>query len=484
MSETTVVCPKCHSKFEFTAAMRAGIEATLRAQLETQEAERREVLEARARELDAGAAAIVRERAALEVTVAQQVAAGKDSLAKSLKEQALKEAAAELAAMKESVAASQLREGIAIEREQAAIKKERECEVKAAAMDNEIAERTAKLVREERKGIEEAARLKAAENIEAERSEFERKDREKGEKLAVSQQNEVLHRRKVAELEEQARDWELEKQRAVDAERQRVYEKARSDEADQHRMKDAEKDKLITDLHRINADMQRKLDTTSQQLQGEVQELDLEASLRAAFPRDIIEPVPKGQFGGDAVQLVVGASGQVVGRILWEFKRTRTWSDGWLSKLKNDQRAAKADVCAIVTAAMPKGVEHFGHVEQVWVSSIKCATPLATSLRLALIEVSSARASGEGRASKVEMVYEYLTGKDFRNRIEAMRQAYEEMRDDLEGERKAITARWAKRDKQIQRALEAATGMYGDLQGIAGKSMGQIEGFEVRGLES
>jgi hypothetical protein len=231
-------------------------------------------------------------------------------------------------------------------------------------------------------------------------------------------------------------------------------------------------------------ELKRKAEQGSQQLQGEAQELELESVLRGRFPRDIIDPVPKGEFGGDVLHRVVGPLGQESGTILWESKRTKNWSDGWLSKLRDDQRTAKAEIALIVTNVLPKGVETFDFIDGVWIAETRYAIPLAISLRQSLIDISSARKSREGQHTKTELVYQYMTGPRFRHRIEAIVERFEEMRTDLERERKAMTRLWAKREEQIKGIIESTSGMYGDLQGIAGGVMQEIESLDLLLIES
>jgi hypothetical protein len=230
-------------------------------------------------------------------------------------------------------------------------------------------------------------------------------------------------------------------------------------------------------------ELRRRAEQGSQQLQGEVQELVLEDLLSTKFPHDTIEPVPKGEHGGDILQRVCGPLGQPCGTILWESKRTKNWSDGWLSKLRDDQRTAKAEVAVIVTQTLPKGVETFELVDGVWVVHPRAALPVAVTLRHTVIEVASARKATEGQDSKMEMVYQYPTGPRFRQRVHAIVEAFSTMQEDLDKEKKVITKQWAKREEQIGRVMQATVGMYGDLQGIAGKSLQEIEGLGFPALE-
>jgi hypothetical protein len=229
-------------------------------------------------------------------------------------------------------------------------------------------------------------------------------------------------------------------------------------------------------------ELRRKSEQGSQQLQGEVQELELEALLRSKFPHDTIEPVPKGEHGGDVLHRVVGPLGQTCGTILWESKRTKSWSDGWLAKLRDDQRAAKAEIAIIISQVLPKGVEAFDLIEGVWVTHPRTAIPVAMALRQTLLEVGLVRQASEGQQTKMEMVYQYLTGPRFRQRLEAIAEGFSSMREDLEREKRAIQKQWAKRDEQIERVVQAAVGMYGDLQGIAGKTLQEIEALEFPAL--
>ena len=172
--------------------------------------------------------------------------------------------------------------------------------------------------------------------------------------------------------------------------------------------------------------------------------------LRARFAYDLIEPVPKGEFGGDVLQRVRGPNGQDCGTVLWVSKRTKNWSDAWLAKLRDDQRAAKAELCLLVTHALPKDIGTFDFVDGVWVSDVKCAIPVAIALRQSLVALNSARQAADGQQTKTELVYQYLTGPRFRHRVEAIVEKFSDMQADLDRERKTMTRLWAKREAQIR----------------------------------
>lgn len=303
-------------------------------------------------------------------------------------------------------------------------------------------------------------------------------------KLAEAQQAQADLIRQKRELDDAKRELELTVEKRVQDGLLATREQAKKEAEESLKFKVMEKEQTIASMQTQIEELKRRAEQGSQQLQGEVQELELEALLRAKFPRDTIEPVPKGEFGGDALQRVMGPLGQVCGTILWESKRTKNWSDGWLVKLRDDQRTAKADIAIIVSQTLPKDVESFDLVDGIWVTNAKAVFSLAVALRHSLIELASARQALDGQQTKTEMVYQYLTGPRFRHRVEAIVEAFSSMQEDLDREKKAITKQWAKREEQIERVMQATVGMYGDLQAIAGKSLQEIEGLELTALES
>ena len=302
-------------------------------------------------------------------------------------------------------------------------------------------------------------------------------------KLAEAQKAQAAVLVKQRELDDEKRELDLTIEKRVQASVEEVRSKAKKEVEDELKLKVSEKEEQIASMQRKIEDLKQKAEQGSQQLQGEVMELELENTLRTKFPFDSIEPVAKGEFGGDVVQRVVSPSGLACGSILWESKRTKNWSDAWLAKLRGDQRAAKAELCLLVSQALPKDVESFEQIDGVWIAGPKYALPLAVALRQSLIEVANSKLLQEGQQTKAELVYEYLTGPRFRHRIEAIVEKFSDMQEDLNREKKAMTRLWAKRDAQIQAVIESTVGMYGDLQGIAGRAFEEIEGLEIPLLE-
>lgn len=376
-------------------------------------------------------------------------------------------------------------------REQGIRDKEKQVAEAKRNLDTQVADQVAAQLKAERSRVIEEEAKKAKQ---AAANELDSKARELAElqevlkvrdaKLAEAQQAQAELIKKQRELDDAKRELELTVEKRVQEGLGDVREKAKREAEEGLKLKVMEKDQTIASMQQKIEELKQKAEQGSQQLQGEVQELELENLLRAKFPFDSIEPVPKGEFGGDVLQRVVSQSGQPSGTILWESKRTKNWSDGWLVKLREDQRTAKAEISVLVSQVLPKGVEAFDVIDGVWVTSPRAALPVATVLRHTLLQVGMARQVSEGQQTKTEMIYQYLTGPRFRHRVEAIVEAFSTMQEDLDKERKAIMKQWAKREEQIERVMGATVGMYGDLQGIAGKSLQEIEGFEFSALES
>jgi hypothetical protein len=301
-------------------------------------------------------------------------------------------------------------------------------------------------------------------------------------KLKEAQKAQAEAIKKQRELDDARRELDLTVEKQVQESLSAARDKAKAEAEDSLKLKMAEKEHTIQAMQKQIEDLKRRAEQGSQQLQGEVQELEIENTLKQAFPADAIVPVAKGEFGGDCVQGVSRGEGQACGAILWESKRTKNWSDTWLPKIRDDQRTAKADFAVIVTQALPKGVETFGLVDDVWVTGWRTFVPLAFALRQTLQETSLARQAGEGQQTKMELVYQYLTGPRFRARVTAIIEKFEDMQSDLTKERAAVTKMWAKREQQIQAVLAATAGMYGDLQGIAGQAIETIEALDISRL--
>jgi len=324
-----------------------------------------------------------------------------------------------------------------------------------------------------------AAELKEKDRAFSEMSEI-LKSRTKKLEEAQKEQAELMKLR--AEYEDKRRESDLNVQKQVAEKLDDARRKVRKETEEELALKVTEKELQITSMQKTIEELKRKSEQGSQQLQGEAQELRLEDILRQRFIYDAISPVAKGERGGDVLQRVKN-NGRDCGAILWESKRTKNWSGSWIAKLRDDMIEAKADIAVLATQAMPQDIKTFGFLDGVYVTSFENAEPIALILRHILIEVSNARVASEGFATKTELLYQYLTGPRFRQKIGAIVESFTTMKEDLDKERRAITKQWEKREKQIENLMLATTGMYGDLQGIAGKSIQEIDGMDLLALE-
>jgi len=303
-------------------------------------------------------------------------------------------------------------------------------------------------------------------------------------KIDAYESTELELRKKSRELEERVEKQELEVTRRIDEERQKVREAALKQGQEEASLKIAERDQKITALGEQLRETQRKLEQGSQQTQGETLENALESLLKQEFPCDVIEPVAKGTKGGDILQHVFDSNGRETGIILWESKRTKHWQDKWVGKAIDDQQEAKATCTCIVTTAMPDKIEYIGEISGVWVASWACARSAAVAIRRVLIEAALARVATEGQHDKMELVYNYLSGTEFRNRVRGLIEPYMEMEKDLQSEMRVLNSRWKKRRKLLDRAILSISGLHGDLQGIIGTDLQEIEVMEMLALEA
>lgn len=336
-------------------------------------------------------------------------------------------------------------------------------------------------VSEARRTIEAEATAKAqrvqadvVENLKIEAKAASDSERAMSAKLTTAQAAQAEAVRKSREYDDKIREADLIVQESITNGLHAAKQLALAEAEAAIGAKLAERDLTIEGLKRTSEELRRKLEQGSTQTQGEAQELALEAALRARFPQDTVEPVGKGITGGDCLQII-----EASGRILWESKQTKAWSAGWLAKLRDDGRAAKADLLVIVTAVLPKGVEAFDQIEGIWVCLPRHAVSLAVALRQALQEVAATRRANDGAQTKSMQIYTYMVGPQFKSRIQAIVEAFSTMQEDLQVEQRAMQKQWGKRSSQLERVMLSTTGLYGDLQAIAGKALAEVEGLDL-----
>lgn len=304
--------------------------------------------------------------------------------------------------------------------------------------------------------------------------------------LEETKQKNIKLQEQLLELNKTIRDLsdkferkEIEDQKKLNEEREKIKEAALKNASAKAELEKAELTKQLEDTKKALEDAQRKVSQKSQQLQGEVLELELEQMLKTTFPYDEIEPIAKGVNGADLRQIVKSQRGTFCGVILWELKRTKEWSDKWVDKLKEDLRLEKANIPVIVSITMPKGLENgFGIKDDVWVCNQALVLPLAILLRKNLLDVGYQKAISANKGDKADLLYSYITSHEFQQQIANIVEAYQEMHAQISKERILFEKSWKQREAQAQRVVDSAANVYGNIQGRVGASMPQVKELE------
>lgn len=336
---------------------------------------------------------------------------------------------------------------------------------KQQAIDEEIAEK----VKAERAKIADAERKKILAEQAEQTKALQEELQEKNQKLTELQQQEIELRKKQRKLEEKQQELELENQRKLDAERKKIAEEAIKRASEELLLKLKEKDQLIESLKKQAQDWQRRAEQGSQEAQGEALEGALQELLMQEFPYDRFEEVKKGQRGADILQIVFNQTGKECGKIVWEAKYTKAYSNAWIDKLKSDQQEAGAELAVLATMALPKGVKNFDMLNGgVWVTDFASVLGLAKALRMWLISVAREKTVSAKKDTVKDVIYEYVMGPEFAMHIRAIAEAFGNMKEELNRERHAMEKLWKSREKQIEAVLTNVAGIQGSLQGYLG----------------
>lgn len=331
-----------------------------------------------------------------------------------------------------------------------------------------------KWVEDKKKWIEESSK----ESLEL-REQMEKQKKE----IDLFRDNELVLRKKTAELEEKEKNLELEKQRQIDEERKKIQEKTETEVTEKFHLKEKEKDQMIESLKKSLDEAQRKASVGSQQLQGEVLELELEEILKREFPIDEMSEVKKGIRGADLIQVVKDQIGRGAGKIVWESKRTKAFTEEWILKLKEDMRETKADVAVIVSTVLPNGVKYFTQKDGVYITSFDCVLQVARILRKSLLDIAQTKALSVGKNEKIESLYRYITSSEFAQRIDSMLETYSKMQQTLDKEKMVSQKIWAQREKEIETLKNNTLSMHGSLSGLIDEPMAEIKSLEFEEID-
>ena len=344
-------------------------------------------------------------------------------------------------------------------------KKEEEFEKQKTVLLNDALKKAADETAVKLKSLEEEARLKTQQLQDLQKKELD------------------LLRDKTA-LEEKQKNMEVEIEKRFLEKRKEIEESAIKREQELFDLKTKEYKLQMEQQQKLIEELKRKSEQGSMQLQGESQEILLEEILKEHFPFDIIEEVGKGVEGADSIQLVRNNSGVVCGKIIYESKRTKAWSNSWIDKLKNDMRNSGSDVAILVSQVFPKDMEKFGEKDGVWVCNFNEVSSMAYLLRSGIIKIFEAQKAQEGKGDKMQMLYNYLTGNEFRGQMEAIVEGFMAMKQSISRERIQMEKIWKEREKQLDKVLLSTSGMYGSVKGIAGASVGDIPLLDGGGNET
>jgi len=354
---------------------------------------------------------------------------------------------------------------------------ERERELTEAAAEREGALRAA--FEEEQTRRDAQFREQAKQQVAVELADLGERVTAQQDEIRAARERELDLLQQKRRLDEDREQLDLEIARRIDAERKRVAVAAREQANEQHGLELRQKELQIEQMQRQIRELQESSEQARAGLIGEAQEREIEDILRERFRADRIEPIKAGVRGADVLQTVVSRRGESCGQILWESKRARNWSSAWIPKLKQDQAAAGADVAVLVSSALPPDVRHMELIDGVWVVSFSCVIAMSAALREGLVGVAQARSIDANRNESLSAIYEYLTSNEFNRRMRAIVEAFVQMKEDLDSERRAMERIWTKRGKQIDAVALNTAGVYGDLEAIVGTALPAIETLDL-----
>ena len=432
-----IICPNCKTEISVDDVLHAQIEARIREQYEANKRKDKEAIEAKESEL-------IKKTEELETAKKNTDRIVADAISGKM---------AELA------------------------KKEEEVEKAKRGIDMLISNTVKEKLAQREQEITKQAKVDAENEKKAEIGLLKFREQNLIEKLSIARNEQIQLMDEKKKLQDEKEAFEIEKRKQLEEERSKIKEEADKKASEAYQTILAQKEKTLSDALRANEELKRKIEQGSQQSQGEVAELNLEEELGKAFIYDSIDPVPKGIRGADVIQKVRNNTGKDCGQIIWEVKNTKAWSESWVQKLKDDQREVRADVAIIVSSVLPEGIKTFAPRDGVWVCDTHLAIPLALLIRDKLEAIAREKGLAIGKNEKMDILYEYLTGIQFRQRIEAILEAFSSMSQDIDKEKKYFTKKWASQEMQIKKILNNTIGFYGDIDGMV--SLPKIQALEL-----
>ncbi len=360
--------------------------------------------------------------------------------------------------------------------EEEKLKKEKQkLEEQKAAQEETLREALRKKLREEKVRIQKETEKDYGDRIKNLKAKLEQFS-----KMQMERDTLELELQKArAEMNNQQEKIRLEMEKEMLEKRREIEKQARMQLEEKYDLKMRELKIKLEEQKKLAEEMKRRADQGSMQLQGETQELAIEQLLQDRYPRDLIKEVKKGARGADCIQTVLSASGRECGKIVYESKRTKNFSNSWIEKLKNDRQESKADIAVLVTQVFPKNMKRFGLVDGVWICHFSELESVSFVLREMLIRAYGYRAAQQNKGEKMEILYDYLTSSEFAGSVQRLMETYQNMYDQLQKEKRAMTKLWKEREKQIQTMEINTAEMFGAIKGIAGKELRGIDPFAL-----
>jgi hypothetical protein len=465
MNESKIICPHCHTEMPLSEAVSHQIRQDFEARFEIERNKLNATIADREKKLTDEKVALEQQKLEADKQIADKLEAERKKISDEAARQAGDAVSRELTDLKAQL--EQKSQSLESARKaEAALAKEK-AQLQQAKEDFDI--EMARKLEAERKKIADEAAKKEKEKASIELAELNKRLDEQSKTLKVAKKAELDLLLEKSRLEQAKEDLALEVQRKLTEERKKIADEARKQGAEQERLALADKDNIIRQLQEKISELKQSAEQGSMQAQGETLELEIENTLADAFPHDEIIEVKKGQLGADIIHKVRTRQGGECGTIVWEAKRAKSWSSKWVKKLKEDQREEKADIAVIVTTCPPDGVSTIDLHEGVWVCEPPYAIALATALRQGLIHAATQRVQQENRADKMSQIYDHLCSVEFRQTIESIVDSFLGLKRQLDAEKAAMTKQWKEREAQLTRAATGMAGLYGGIQGIAGR---------------
>jgi len=345
------------------------------------------------------------------------------------------------------------------EKESLQLQKEKQDELLKVELEKQLKKEREKIEKEANESVEDELKSLQEEN-----------EKRKAENKSLKEK-EISFLKREAELVEKQESLNLQMEKELLERQKEIEEKGRVKERESFELEKIKLLKQIDDNKKLAEEMKRKAEQGSMQLQGEVQELAIEDLLARNYPFDKITEVPKGVRGADSIQTVINAGQQECGSIVYESKRTKSFANDWIDKLKQDQITCKADIAVLVTEVLPGDMDRFGEKDGVWICGFHEVQSLSFVLREMLIKTNSVKMAQENKGDKMELLYHYLTSNEFVQNIKRIVENYDAMIGQLNSEKKAMHKIWAIREKQIWVVQENISSLFGSIKGIAGNSL-------------